>query len=215
MEHEEVRTFLVHSVHDIGIQLTDSQIAQFMCYLSQLSQWNKAINLTSISDPYEVVIKHFVDSLLALAAMDFPKEAVVIDVGSGAGFPGIPLKIARNDLKITLIEPSKKKCSFLASILGLLRLERLAVFQGTVQQYNQKADRPIADIVTVRALNVEDIADSVLKALSPDGKLVLYRTRTLELSELDRRFRIENQRAFCLPRNSGSRVISVLSSSSL
>src|SRR5690349_9497456 len=134
-----------------------------MCYLTQLSHWNRTINLTSIVDPQEIMIKHFIDSLMALTVLDFPRGAVLIDVGTGAGFPGVPLKIVRDDLRVTLIERIKKKCSFLTSIAGVLRLENLQVFQGTLLQYDEKADRQIANLVTVRAVNFRDICDSVVR----------------------------------------------------
>jgi 16S rRNA (guanine527-N7)-methyltransferase len=103
-----------------------------MVYLEQLQLWNQSFNLTSITLADEIIIKHFVDSLAALRADDIRVGARLLDVGTGAGFPGIPLKIARLDLNITLVEPARKKSSFLRFIIGLLRLENINLFDGTL-----------------------------------------------------------------------------------
>lgn len=213
MEHEsECKALLVHSFTELDLHLSDIQMAQFMCYLSQLMLWNKTTNLTSITDPQEIVIKHFVDSITALAATTFPPRARLADVGTGGGFPGVPLKIIRNDLQLLLIEPNRKKCSFLASIIGLLRLQDVDIFTGTLQQYCEH-DRPEADIATVRAVRFEEISDDLTKLVLPTGRIVLYRTKSLHPSELKGGFKIESQQPFCLPGHSGKRVISVLSQS--
>ena len=93
-----------------------------MRYLAHLIEWNKAINITTIINPKEIIIKHFVDSLGALIATSFPQNGVVLDIGSGGGFPGIPLKIVRSDMRLVLVEPVQKKSSFLNSVIGLLKL---------------------------------------------------------------------------------------------
>src|SRR5574338_1509745 len=117
---------LQESSTEIGVPLSSEQVQRFMIYLRQLQFWNQSFNLTSISLDDEIIIKHFVDSLAALRA-DIKIGARLLDVGTGAGFPGIPLKIARLDLNITLIEPASKKSSFLRFIIGLLRLENVDI----------------------------------------------------------------------------------------
>ncbi len=210
MEHErEFQNLLIHSTRGLGLNLSEHQVAQFMCYLSQLIHWNKTTNLTSITDPQEIVIKHFVDSITSVIATTFPAGARLIDVGTGGGFPGIPLKIVRNDLRLTLIEPNRKKCSFLASVIGMLKLREAEIFSGTFRQYCE-GDRPAADMITVRALRFEEIRDD-LERLSPAGRIVLYRTVDLQPIDLRGDFAIESQQSFSLPANSGERVISVLS----
>jgi len=113
VEHEpELREFTISSIKELGLTIGENQVEQFMCYLAHLIEWNKAINLTAIIDPKEIIIKHFVDSLVALVATNFPQNGVVLDVGSGGGFPGIPLKIVRSDMRLVLVEPIRKKCSW-------------------------------------------------------------------------------------------------------
>jgi 16S rRNA (guanine527-N7)-methyltransferase len=211
VEHEdEFSDLLLHSCRQIGLNLTEEQAAQFMIYLSQLLQWNRITNLTSITDPRKIVIKHFVDSLTALAATSFPSQAIVIDVGAGAGFPGLPLKIVRRDLRLVLIEPVKKKCSFLTSIAGLLKLSDVSIFPGSLQQYVSQVKFTAADIMVVRALRFDEIKEQVEMLLNKMAKVILYRTQIIGPDSIPGGFIIESQKLFSLPLNQGNRVISVM-----
>jgi len=211
VEHEEgLERLLVESADKLGIDLTDNQSAQFMRYLSQLIYWNRTINLTSISTPREIVIKHFIDSLTSLSTIPFPHQAQLIDVGTGAGFPGVPLKIVRSDLQVRLIEPNKKKCSFLSSIIGTLRLTDVEIFTGTAQEYRAQSGNA-AQIVTARALRLNDIASELPALTLSSGKIVLYRAEPLALQDVPAAWTIEMQQRFELPENAGGRVIAVLS----
>jgi 16S rRNA (guanine527-N7)-methyltransferase len=100
----------------LGIELSREQVEQFFVYTQLLLEWNEKFNLTSIIDPEQIAIKHHLDSLTCLAAAHFPKGALVADIGTGAGFPGIPLAIVRPDLKLVLVEATKKKLSFLEEV---------------------------------------------------------------------------------------------------
>lgn len=211
MEQEaDLGKLLLHSTGELGLDLTEEQVAQFMGYLSQLVHWNATINLTSITAPREIVVKHFVDSLIPLAAVPFPQQARIIDVGTGAGFPGIPLKIIRPDLQTVLIEPNKKKCAFLTSLIGTLRLTNVEVFAGTAREYSEKKHAS-ADMLLLRALRLADIQSTVPALVASTGKILLYRAEPLELAESSSLLVIEEQRSFALPENAGQRVISVLS----
>lgn len=210
VEHEaDLEKVLIHSADKLGVALTGDQCAQFMGYLSQLTCWNRAINLTRITNPREIVVKHFIDSITALATIPFPHQSQLIDVGTGAGFPGVPLKIVRSDLRVTLIEPNKKKCSFLSSLIGTLRLTEIEVFAGTVQEYQDRGGAH-AHFITARALRVDDIHSELLSLVLPTGKIVLYRTEPLTLEDTPTAFAIEEQRKFDLPEDAGERVITVL-----
>lgn len=213
MEQERaLRDFLVTSATELDISLTDQQVRQFLLYLSQLLEWNRTTNLTSITDPYEVISKHFLDSLAALNALKFPFEGVVIDVGTGAGFPGIPLKLVRSDLRIMLVEPSLKKCSFLRSIVGKLKLEGVSVFAEALDEFATKKSGAYADVVVVRALRIEVVAAQTALILKPNGHLLLYRTEKLDESPSSA-FRVESNYDYVLPKEHGRRVVSVLTKS--
>lgn len=108
-----MKDLLNKEVAEIGIELTGVQLEQFESYYNLLIDWNKKINLTRITEPGEVVTKHFVDSLTLLKYCEIPNGAKVIDIGTGAGFPGIPLKIARPDIELTLLDSLNKRLNFL------------------------------------------------------------------------------------------------------
>jgi 16S rRNA (guanine527-N7)-methyltransferase len=216
-QERELREFLHAATHSLGLTLTETQVAQFWTYLTQLLTWNRTTNLTSITDPYEVVGKHFVDSLAALAAVNFPSEGTVVDVGSGSGFPGIPLKVVRDDLRLILIEPSQKKSSFLHAVVGTLQLENVSIFSGTIGQYAAREQQAVCDLMVVRALRYGDVAAYASRVLKPTGKVVLFGTERRDNHDVLREpstepntLKLHSEYKFSLPRNYGTRVISIL-----
>ena len=216
MEHEqELYEFTINSVGELGLTIGAGQAEQFMRYLAHLMEWNKTINLTAIIDPKEIIIKHFVDSLAALVATSFPKNGVVLDVGSGGGFPGLPLKIVRSDMRLVLIEPVRKKCSFLNSVIGLLKLQDVSTFDGTIEQYVKRPIRHAIDMVVVRALKYEEIRKHIPALLTSKGKVVLYRTEAIKKQEIGEKFHLVSETALILPQGSGNRVITVMERKSL
>ena len=181
-----------------------------MRYLAHLIEWNKAINLTAIINPNEIIVKHFVDSLGALIATSFPQNGVVLDIGSGGGFPGIPLKIVRSDMRLVLVEPVQKKCSFLNSVIGLLKLHDVSTFNGTIEQYAKWPLRHVIDTVVVRALKYEEMRKYIPELLTSKGKIVLYRTEVINKQEIGEEFQLVSETAITLPQGYGKRVVSVL-----
>ena len=113
-----MKNLLKTECSEIGVELNDFQLEQFEKYYKLLIEWNKKINLTRITEPDEVVTKHFVDSLTLLKYCEIPENAKVIDVGTGAGFPGIPLKIVRPDINLTLLDSLNKRLNFLNEVCG-------------------------------------------------------------------------------------------------
>jgi 16S rRNA (guanine527-N7)-methyltransferase len=211
VEHElDSREFTIRSVKDLGLTFGETHADQFMRYLAHLIEWNKSINLTTIIDPKKIIIKHFVDSLVGLVATDFPKHGMVLDVGSGGGFPGIPLKIVRPDIRLTLVEPTQKKCSFLNSVIGLLKLQDVSTFCGTIEQYAKQPLSDVIDVVVVRALKYEDIRKHLPALLTSKGKVVLYRTETIKNQEIGEEFHLVSETDLVLPEGSGKRVITVI-----
>jgi 16S rRNA (guanine527-N7)-methyltransferase len=211
VEHEqELYEFTINSIRELGLTIGAGQAEQFMRYLAHLMEWNKTINLTAIIDPKKIIIKHFVDSLAALVATSFPKNGVVLDVGSGGGFPGLPLKIVRSDMRLVLIEPVRKKCSFLNSVIGLLKLQDVSTFDGTIEQYAKRPIRHAIDMVVVRALKYEEIRKHIPALLTSKGKIVLYRTEAIKKQEIGEEFHLVSETALILPQGSGNRVITVM-----
>ncbi|NGZ11132.1 MAG: 16S rRNA (guanine(527)-N(7))-methyltransferase RsmG [Nitrospira sp. LK70] len=186
-----------------------------MVYLHQLQFWNQSFNLTSLTLDDEIIIKHFVDSLVALKAVNIKVGARLLDVGTGAGFPGIPLKIARLDLNITLVEPTRKKSSFLHFIIGLLRLENVDIFDGTLDRFmTEQRSHASFDYLTTRALKHELILHHGTKLLRQGGKVILYSSQSINRSSLSSNWSLENEYRFQLQKGYGRRVISIVIPSS-
>jgi 16S rRNA (guanine527-N7)-methyltransferase len=198
------------SAASMGFSLESSHVDQFMTYIEVLIRWNKKINLTGIDKPKDIIIKHFLDSLAGLNACNIPRNSVVIDVGAGAGFPGIPLKIAREDLKLILVEPVRKKSSFLKSLIGLLKLKDTSTFDGTVQEYVKSPSRIPADFVVVRAVKFNEIRSSIKELLRQGGRAMLYRADSIDSAEIGNDFTLKNELSLTLPYGYGHRVISVI-----
>jgi len=157
-----------------GFTPSDEQINAFMTYLSELKKWNKAYNLTGLKEDEEIITMHFLDSLLYLRAM--PDETITLaDIGTGAGFPGIPIKIIRPDIQMYLIEPSGKKSAFLRHIIRQIHLEQIAVIEKRIEEITVNKELPCAvDIGVTRALF--DIGTFIKKAshiMRPGGILIL------------------------------------------
>ena len=201
---------MISSAQELGLTISESHTEQFVRYLTHLIAWNKTINLTAIIDFKEIITKHFVDSLAALVSTNFRQDSIVLDVGSGGGFPGIPLKIVRSDIQLTLVEPVQKKCSFLNSVIGLLQLRGVSTFAGTIEQYAKQALTQSIDAVVLRALKFDDIQKYIPALLTEKGKVVLYRTSVIENKEIGEEFHRLNETALLLPHGSGKRVITVL-----
>jgi 16S rRNA (guanine527-N7)-methyltransferase len=204
-------SLLKTSSAEIGVRLREDQIKQFMTYLDQLRDWNRLVNLTGITVDHEIIIKHFVDSLAGLRVEEIRDGARLLDIGTGAGFPGIPLKIARQDLNLTLIESVQKKIAFLHFLVGLLRLERISIFHGTLERFLTERSSSPFDYITTRALRPDVILRNGLQLLSAGGKVILYLTQPFTSSELDKSWSLVNEYRFNLPEGFGQRVISLLS----
>ncbi|MFI5269836.1 MAG: 16S rRNA (guanine(527)-N(7))-methyltransferase RsmG, partial [Chloroflexota bacterium] len=139
---------MLEDARAFGVELDDEQLRQFDRYRDELLDWNQRVNLTAITDPVAVERLHFVDSLACLLE-PFPSGARVLDVGAGAGLPGLALKIARSDLDLTLLEATGKKARFLEHVVGTLGLDRAHVVAERAESFT---DRESFDIVLARAL---------------------------------------------------------------
>ena len=146
---------LVKGALDLGLSLTQKQIEQFDCYYQMLTDWNQRINLTSIIESNDVQIKHFVDSLTATMVLPsiLSKGGRFIDIGSGGGFPGIPIKLLWPDIHLTLVESVGKKTSFLSHLTNILKLNNVEVSNTRAELLAHKQNmRESFDVVISRGL---------------------------------------------------------------
>jgi 16S rRNA (guanine527-N7)-methyltransferase len=149
---ENVSAEFFVGLQSLGLALNTQQIEQFLVFRRELLDWNTRMNLTAIIDPEEVLLRHFLDSLSLLAV--YPQlDAQVIDIGTGAGFPGLPLKIARPAWRMTLLEATGKRVTFVRHVISLLGLKDIEVVQGRAEELAHKQEyRAQYDLVTARAV---------------------------------------------------------------
>ncbi len=145
-------TLLKSEAAKIGIELDETALNRLDKYADMLVETNKTLNLTAITEPEEIVYKHFIDSLSLLTVVDLKEGAKVIDVGTGAGFPGVVLLIARPDIKITLMDGTNKRLTFIQSVLDEIGLEAEILHSRAELAGKDKAYREKFDLVTARAV---------------------------------------------------------------
>lgn len=149
---EDIKNRLSQLCEQEGISLSEKQLGQFQRYMELLVEWNRKMNLTAITDPEGVTVKHFYDSLLLLKAVELPEGASLIDVGTGAGFPGIPVAIARPDVKLTLLDSLNKRLVFLAEVCRELGISAEIRHARAEEGGRQKELREQFDFATARAV---------------------------------------------------------------
>lgn len=168
------------SIHEVarilfpygGKALTDSQLASLAGYLQLLKKWNETIPLTSIQDDSEIVARHFGESIFAGSLLPMNRGRLA-DVGSGAGFPGLPLKIAFPELQVTLLEPNNKKCAFLREVRSTLGLSNLEVVRSRYEDFN--ATPGSFDFVCSRALgSYKRLLQWTKAILNPGSHIILW-----------------------------------------
>jgi 16S rRNA (guanine527-N7)-methyltransferase len=139
-------------LHKLGLELTENQLKQFVLFQHELLDWNTRMNLTAITNPEEILIKHFLDSLSLLLVFDVP-ETRILDIGAGAGFPGLALKIIRPQWQVLLLEATGKKVTFLQHLIETLQLKNIVALHGRAEELAHKAEyRASFDVVTARAV---------------------------------------------------------------
>lgn len=143
---------LYKEAKSIGIELDDTALERFFVYYQMLVDYNTRMNLTAITEEYEVIVKHFCDSLYLLSKCQIKEGAKIIDVGTGAGFPGLPLLIARPDIKLTLLDGLNKRLVFLQDVLDKLNLKAEIVHSRAEEGAQDKKYREKFDVATSRAV---------------------------------------------------------------
>lgn len=166
------RRFLIEAAVQAGLHLTSDHAARFEAYALELLAWNRRINITAITDPAEIAVRHFVDSLIPAAHI--PENAGLLDVGSGGGFPGIPLAVFRPDLRMTLLDASRKRVNFQRTVLRRLGLGNVICIEAKLEDLlQQDGYRHAYDGIISRAFAALDRwMPEALPLVKPGGRLI-------------------------------------------
>jgi 16S rRNA (guanine527-N7)-methyltransferase len=210
--HVEQTEELARWSSELGVQLSLQQLRLFQTYLRELSVWNSKTNLTSITQPEEIIVKHFVDSIACSnIIVELRPNSKLLDIGSGAGFPGLPLKIIFPELIVTLLEPTSKKIAFLRHMIGTLGLRNIKAIPSTLQIFaTDHGSHGMFSYIVSRALNMDMIINLCLELLTAEGKLLLCRSKPFSENENSAGFEVESELSYELPCGYGHRVLTTL-----
>ncbi|WP_059171616.1 16S rRNA (guanine(527)-N(7))-methyltransferase RsmG [Bacillus sp. FJAT-27445] len=202
-----------------GISLSSRQLGQFETYFETLVEWNEKMNLTAITDREEVYLKHFYDSLSAAFYFDFSGPMTLCDVGAGAGFPSIPLKIAFPTLNVTIVDSLNKRITFLNHLAKVLELDHVQFIHDRAETFGIKADhRESYDVVTARAVaRLSVLSELCLPLVKQGGHFVALKAASAkeELTDAKKAISIlggktDKTYTFSLPLEESERTIIVV-----
>ncbi|MBQ2937520.1 MAG: 16S rRNA (guanine(527)-N(7))-methyltransferase RsmG [Clostridia bacterium] len=180
MDINKFKELMKFYAEKIDIVFDDKQLNQFYDYMNLLIEWNKKINLTAITESEEIILKHFIDSLTINKYIE--KNKSIVDVGTGAGFPGIPLKIYRPDIKVTLVDSLNKRINFLNNVISELELENIYTVHGRIEDFGRNSKyRENFDYVTARAVaNLTVLSEYLIPISKVGGKCICMKGSNVE-----------------------------------
>ncbi len=203
----------------LQIVLNEEQLCQFMSYYELLVEWNQVMNLTAITDFEEVCKKHFTDSLSLVKAYKINAPISVIDVGTGAGFPGIPLKIAFPDIEVILLDSLHKRVDFLKTVIDNLGLKKIEALHGRAEDYaKEKNFREQFDLCVSRAVsNLSTLSEYCIPYVKIGGHFISYKSEKLSEEKKDAEYaisvlggEIEDQISFQIPNSDINRNLLIV-----
>lgn len=180
------RELFISGAQALGITLSIEQVNSFFIYFAELNKWNRRINLTTIREERDMVIKHGLDSLSYITGFHSARGLTLLDMGAGAGFPALPIKIVHPEIAVTLVESVKKKASFLRHIVRTLALDNIEVIDKRTEELSEPYCAAF-DVVTARAFaDMKSAIPTGLRFLKPGGLMVLSRgpEETISMSQL-------------------------------
>lgn len=210
--------WLSKKLSEHGIELSETQKEQFQTYYQLLVEWNQKMNLTSITEEHDVYLKHFYDSITPSFYYDFDGELSICDVGAGAGFPSIPLKIVFPELKVTIVDSLNKRIQFLNHLAAELGLQDVSFVHDRAESYGKGAYRESYDIVTARAVaRLTVLSELCLPLVKKGGQFIALKSSKGEEELQEANFAInilggnvKETFSFELPEDAGERQMIVI-----
>lgn len=200
------------AVRELGIELTEEQLNKLDSFYHKLIEWNERINLTRITEEQDVYLKHFYDSLTIAKVVDLSTKDTLCDVGTGAGFPGIVLKIVYPNLKITLVDSLLKRVNYLNTIITELNLDNIKAIHSRGEDYKEKFD-----VVTARAVaNIEKLLNFTMHLVNKNGIFVAMKGNVEEemteqvVSKINKKYNLVTINKFLLPIENSNRSLVVI-----
>lgn len=203
-------------IEKLNIRLTQEQKSQLDTFYKLLIEWNEKMNLTGITEEEQVYLKHFYDSLTLVKAIDLTKPIKLCDVGSGAGFPGIVLKIVFPNLDVTLIDSLQKRINYLNEVINQLGLTNIKAIHCRMEDFSKEKEEEF-DVITARAVaNTKLLTEISIRALKVNGQMIFMKANIFdELTDIDDLFNnlgcfIQNKIEFNLPIENSTRTLLVI-----
>ena len=217
MEHSTFNEGLLEKASTMGVRFSVEQMDKFYKYMNLLIEWNEKMNLTAIIEPNEIILKHFIDSITILK--DIKDGSIVVDVGTGAGFPGIPLSIMNPTLKITLVDSLNKRLIFLQEVINELDLKNVELVHARAEEFGRnKKYREKFDVATSRAVaNLATLSEYLLPLVKINGKAISMKAgnASQEIEDAKKAIKtlggnINNIEEFNLPQSDIGRTIIII-----
>ena len=203
----------IEEIEKLGIHITENQLNQLEKFYELLISWNEKINLTRITKKEDVYLKHFYDSLTLIKTIDLTQDVSLCDVGTGAGFPGVVLKIVFPNLKITLIDSLQKRINYLNEVIKELNLQNIEAIHTRAEDYARK-NRETYDIVTARAVaNLKIISELCIPMIKENGYFIAMKANATEEIAASKTMiielgaKLENTIEFILPIENSNRTL--------
>lgn len=176
------KNIFIDCVNKFGGEISEEKIRNFEVYSSLLTEWNEKMNLTAVTDPKGISVRHFADCLSPLFNFDFPLNSRVIDIGTGAGFPGLPIKILRPDLKITLVDSLNKRINFLKEVVSEIGLDDVECIHARAEELSKNKEyREKFDIGVSRAVSkLNVLSEYVLPFIKIGGFFIAMKAFEIE-----------------------------------
>lgn len=201
----------VQGAHKLGLSFPEEVLGKFALYYDELCRWDRSINLTGLRTDRERTVLLFVDSLAGHLALCDKTGGRIVDIGTGGGFPGIPLKLALPALDVVLMEPRSNKTAFLHNIIGKLELSGISVIQSRLEDFHAMVgDEEKCDVAFCKGVNIGHILPSLDRILKKNGKLVVFRSKNIDNHSRLKGMEVFEEISYDLPYEYGNRVLSIL-----